>query len=59
MVVTLRICVLFAQQERARKQDQHADGDGGVRKVENEERPPFAEVKIGGNRPRNRGAPGL
>ena len=47
MVVTLRICVLFAQQERARKQDQHADGNRGVRKVENEERPPFAEVKIG------------
>ncbi|PAV93036.1 hypothetical protein WR25_16805 [Diploscapter pachys] len=38
---------LVAHQERADKQHQHAEGDRGIRDVEDEERLPSAEVQIG------------
>src|SRR3546814_4178614 len=38
---------LVAQQERARKQDQHTYGNGRISKIEDQKRPPFADVKIG------------
>src|SRR3546814_3670508 len=38
---------LVAQQERARKQDQHTYGNGRISKIEDKKRPPFADVKIG------------
>src|SRR3546814_4670616 len=38
---------LVAQQERARKQDQHTYGNGRISKIEDQKGPPFADVKIG------------